>query len=56
MARTAQGLSRTRGVTRGLSFRRLACADSIGGAVNNIIYIVGLIVVIVAILSFLGLR
>lgn len=39
--------------------RTCSCGDNaIGGApaMNNIIYIVGLIVVVLAILSFLGLR
>jgi hypothetical protein len=29
---------------------------ALGGAMNSVIYIVGLIVVVIAILSFLGLR
>ena len=31
-------------------------ATLLGGSVNNIIYIVGLIVIVIAILSFFGLR
>jgi hypothetical protein len=35
----------------------MTAADCLGGAVmNNIIYIVGLVVVVVAVLSFFGLR
>lgn len=34
----------------------IAWPDNSGAAMNNIIYIVGLIVVVLAILSFLGLR
>jgi hypothetical protein len=46
----------TSGECRGPAWRRAPSLFCKGTIVNNIIYIIGLVVVIIAILSFFGLR